>query len=172
MHRDLPAVDGGAQPGLEVGALQQGGHHFRAEAQVAVLAGRLRRVHGDVGAAEQLGGVDGVFADGCQAQAQAGPQHGAVDPDRELEGFDDPFGGGVGVERADQQDHEFVAAQPCYNVAGPDAGAQPAAHLDQHLVPGVVAVDVVDFLEVVQVQQQDVDGGPARVRPGRAPGGR
>ena len=74
----------------------------------------------------------------------------------------------LGVRRADQQHHEFVAAQPCHDVVRADAGAQPPAHLDQHLVAGVVAQDVVDFLEVVQVQQQDVDGGAARARAARS----
>ena len=49
---------------------------------------------------------------------------------------------------------------------GPHARAQPPADLNEHLVPGVVAQDVVDFLEVVQVQEQDVDGGAVRVREG------
>ena len=33
---------------------------------------------------------------------------------------------------------------------------EPAGDLDQHLVAGMVAQDVVDFLEVVQVQEQHV----------------
>ena len=112
VHGDLAAVDGGAQPGLQVGALEQGGHHFRPETQVAVLAGGLGRVHGDVGAAEQLGGVDGVLADGRQPQAQAGPQHGAVDPDRHL----------AAIRRSARRPRRRRASRP----AGPRIRRRPA----------------------------------------------
>ncbi len=71
------------------------------------------------------------------------------------------LGHGVGIVAADQQDHELVPAEACHGAVRPHAVLQPPRDLHQHLIPGVVAQDVVDFLEVVQVQQQHVH------RPGR-----
>ena len=67
-----------------------------------------------------------------------------------------PLGHAVGVPAADQQDHELVPAQPGDGAVRPHAVLEPAGNLDEHLVPGMVAQDVVDFLEVVQVQEQHV----------------
>ena len=57
-----------------------------------------------------------------------------------------------------QQHHKLVAAQPGHHIRGGDAAPEPAGNLHQHVVPGLVAEDVVDLLEVVQVQQEDVHG--------------
>ena len=51
-----------------------------------------------------------------------------------------------------QQHHELLAALPERQVDLAQPGAQPAGELDQHGVPGGVAVRVVDLLEVVQVE--------------------
>ena len=98
VHRDLAAVDGQPQSGFHLGALHEGRHHLRPEPQVPVLAGGLGRVHGDVGPAQQLGGVHSVLADGGQSQAEAGPQHGPVDPERHFQGLHDAFGDGLGIQ--------------------------------------------------------------------------
>ena len=64
----------------------------------------------------------------------------------------DPLGvldGGVG-----HHDHEFLAAIAARQVDGADIGSQAHRELAQHLVADVVAVAVVDLLEVVDVDQQ------------------
>jgi hypothetical protein len=53
-----------------------------------------------------------------------------------------------------EQDRELVAAQAGQQVPGAQVLAQPGTHLDQQLVPGVMAQAVVDLLELVQVQHQ------------------
>ena len=66
--------------------------------------------------------------------------------------------------QSDQQDNELVPAQARHGAVRPHAVLQPPRDLHEHLVPGVVAQDVVDFLEIVQVQQQHVHrpGGQQR----------
>ncbi len=53
------------------------------------------------------------------------------------------------------QDGEFVSAQARHQIAVADSPQQARADVDQHLVADRVAVDVVDLLEAVEVEQQD-----------------
>jgi len=50
--------------------------------------------------------------------------------------------------------NEFVAAQARDGFAVARAGTQAARHLDQQLVAGLVALGVVEQLEVVEVEEQ------------------
>ncbi len=52
-------------------------------------------------------------------------------------------------------DDELVPAEPRHRVRGTDGRDQPARERDQQRVAGGVAVEVVDALEVVQVDEQD-----------------
>ena len=56
-----------------------------------------------------------------------------------------------------EQDRELVSAEARDRVRGTQAGAQPLAHGDQHLVARIVAEAVVDLLEPVEVEQQHGD---------------
>jgi hypothetical protein len=67
-------------------------------------------------------------------------------------------GGRIRVARVLDDDGELVAAEPGRGVARADLGAQPVGELDEHGVAGLVAVGVVDRLEVVEVDQQQRDG--------------
>ena len=62
------------------------------------------------------------------------------------------------------QHHELVAAEPGDEVAGPHHGTEALGHLDQELVPGVVAEAIVDQLEAVEIEEGD--GGEALRAPG------
>ena len=62
-----------------------------------------------------------------------------------------------------EQDRELVTAQARQQVPGAHLPAQPGAHLDQKLVPGVVAQAVVDLLELVKVQHQQRPAPPGRL---------
>ena len=60
-----------------------------------------------------------------------------------------------------EQQRELVAAEARRGVALAEAGAQAVGHGAQQLVAGVVAVAVVDRLELVDVEQQHADARPA-----------
>ena len=77
------------------------------------------------------------------------------------------------VQAVGDQDGELVATQPADQVAVPDRRPQPRGHLDEQVVPRLVAGDVVDRLEAVEVEQQQARrraaSGDAGARRGRAP---
>ena len=81
---------------------------------------------------------------------------------------DDALGerGGL-LEPVGDQDGELVAAEPADQVAVPDRGAQPRGDLDQQVVARLVAGDVVDRLEAVEVEQQQAGRRAARPPRGR-----
>lgn len=54
-----------------------------------------------------------------------------------------------------QQDHELVASPPAYRVALSHAGLEATGDSPQELVAEVVAVLIIDFLEQVQVDEQN-----------------
>ena len=82
----------------------------------------------------------------------------------------DPLGQGDGlVDPAGDEDGELVAAEPGDQVAVAHGGAQPGRDLHEQVVPGLVAGDVVDRLEPVEVQQQE-GGGRALGGPGAGVG--
>ena len=60
---------------------------------------------------------------------------------------------------ARQHDDELVAGVADADVVGPDRGAQHAGDVAQRAVADVVAVGVVDVLEVVEVHDQQRDLG-------------
>src|SRR5207249_7823482 len=59
----------------------------------------------------------------------------------------------VAARGARQQDGEFLAAIAAENVDGAQGGAAPLGQRAQHLIADVMAVLVVDGLEVVDVEQ-------------------
>ena len=119
--------------------------------------GLFGRVHGDVGALQQLVGVGGVV--GIQGHADAGfhVQAQPLECERLLEGGLQLVGDGHGTLAGGdlgQQHGELVAAEPGDGVDLAQRAAQPLADLNQELVAVVVAEGVVDLLEPVQVEQQ------------------
>ena len=64
-----------------------------------------------------------------------------------------------------QQHGELVAAEARDRVLGPHARLHALSDGDQQPVAGVVTEAVVDRLELVQVEEQDGDRGPAAVGP-------
>ena len=54
-----------------------------------------------------------------------------------------------------QHDHELVAAQPCDAIVVTHTGPQPARNLGQQLIADVVALCVVECLEVIEIDEQD-----------------
>src|SRR5205814_8939995 len=70
-------------------------------------------------------------------------------------GGPEPLRGGPrpGWGDADQQQRELVAAQASRDIALARAPPNDSAKLAEHRVAGQAAVDVVDLLEVVEVEQ-------------------
>ena len=131
----------------------------------AVAAGLLRGVDAVVGAAEQL---DAVFAGDAlghadargHAERLAGELHGHA-----LDGPANSLGGHLafGDLRVRHDDGELLAAVTARQVARFDDPRQRAADAPQHLVAGLMAVHVVELLEVVDVENQHRER-PAVVR--------
>ncbi len=56
-----------------------------------------------------------------------------------------------------EQDRELVAAEPCDDVAVPDGGEQSGGDHPEQLVADLMAEQVVDGLEVVEVETEERD---------------
>ena len=167
---ELLADDGPAQRRLEVEPLHGPGVHGRVEHPDPGPAGRLGRVHGHVGVAQQPLGV--LVAAAGHADPDAGPgQHlAAGHGDRGAQDGRQPLAQGdrLGLVADLGDEHgELVAAEPGRQVVRLQAAPQPLGHHPQDLVAGGVAEAVVDGLEVVQVQQQQGRPGIGRACPGR-----
>jgi hypothetical protein len=139
---------------------------FGREHAEGVAAIGLGRVHGGVGIVEQF--VRRVLAGLAERDADAGAHRDLqmVDRDRLGHALQDagrqrPGRLEVGVG---EHEHEFVAADPRDRGVGVREGGQAAPDLLQGLVAGLVAVGVVDFLEVVEVDEQRADHAVARQR--------
>ena len=116
----------------------------------------LGLIHGDVGAAQQRVGVLTVL--GCDGDADAGVDVDrlALEHERRLQHAHEVLGdlrGARGVG-AGQQHRELVAAQASHQVGRPHRALQALADLLQQQVADLVAQRVVDFLEAIQVEQQ------------------
>ena len=82
--------------------------------------------------------------------------------DRLGDGVGEPLGqrlGGLDVHQVLAEDHELIAAIAGDRVAVADLTAQACRDADEQLVADLVAVDVVDLLEAVEVDEQDTDRG-------------
>ena len=119
----------------------------------AALAGLLGLAQRLVGLAEGELAAGGAELGDADAGADGeGPLAGAV---RHAEDVDDALGDVLGLDdRAGDEDGELVAAEAGDQVVLADDGVQPAGHLDQQLVAGLVPGDVVDGLEPVEVEHQ------------------
>ena len=86
------------------------------------------------------------------------------DLDRPAETAEHPLGDPalliLGGPEVGAEQHELVTAQPADRVARPHHVLQPAGDDLEHFVAGLVAVRVVDVLEVVQVEEHDRDVEP------------
>jgi hypothetical protein len=123
---------------------------------VVVAAGILGVIHRRVGVAQQGVGILAVAREQADADARRGVQHMighlVILGQTALDLAGNAGGGQRTVDF--RQDHdEFIAAQPGYQVAGPDAAAQALRHFLQQFVADVMAQRVVDVLEIVEIDQ-------------------
>ena len=167
VQHQLAACDRVAQFGLHRRACLERRLCCGIEEARRVASRRLGLVHRHVGTPQQLVRRHLLAQEGADADAGGGNEvvHPAPVPclqcvglhQRRLDLAGDCLGvrGGrnfLGVEVL-QQDDKLVAAQPRHGVAFAKAALQPLGHFDQQQVAHVVAVGVVERLEVVQVQE-------------------
>ncbi len=169
LQHEFLAVERLAQAVFKLDALDHVGVHGRAEKLEAAAPVLLGVVHRNIGVVQQ--GVDFGAIVRAQRDADRGRQRHflAADVDRQRHGLghgEGHVGGLVGALDVGQQHDELVAAQPADGVDLAHAGAHPQRHFTQHDVAGLVAVGVVDGLELVEVEEHD--GGAAALA---APGG-
>ena len=104
----------------------------------------------------------------------AGLGHGDTDADTDVDGrtvdrqwrqecVDHPGGDGLRLFVGDplEKNYELVAAYPTNRVALAYRCHQASGHLDEQLVPDLVAERVVDLLEAVEIHEQHGKIGPA-----------
>ena len=153
----LAAIGRATQAGLEVETVDRRLVHLVGEHLVAVLAGRLGRVHGQVRVAQQLvdAGARGAVGDPDarrRADLRGRQRHGCLEHPEDALG---DAGGVVGPGQLVDEDGELVAAQAGGGVAGTEARDDPLAHRDQQRVARGVPEAVVHRLEVVEVDEHD-----------------
>nr|GEU28309.1 hypothetical protein [Tanacetum cinerariifolium] len=158
VQRQLVVLDGAAQVVGHAHAVQGGNLQRGREVGKAVAAGALGRVHGLVRMLEQVVDVEPVVR--VQRDADAGRHERLLLPQRKrrLQAVDDLLGDLLHPLRFVElgKDHrEFIAAQARHRIGRPHARADAARRLHQQDVALVVAQGVVDFLEVVEVDEQD-----------------
>lgn len=90
------------------------------------------------------------------ANADAGPQFNPGYREPPGQRIADLAGHSVGFvgAAAIQKHRELITAQPGQQVTGAKRPRQPFPDLDQQAVAGLVAQAVIDFLEAIQVKQQ------------------
>jgi hypothetical protein len=172
LHRDLAAAverDDRLEMGDQLAELERGGelvaagrgalagrlHLGEPHAHLA-LAGVLGAVHRDIGAVQQLAGVDRACGRGRDADAGAHPDLLTVDGDGLGQQVEHAGGDLLAVVVVDvlQQHRELVAAHARGDVARADADTDAPGGGHQHGVARPVAGAVVDRLEVVEVEEQ------------------
>ena len=144
-------LTGQRQPGLRLG------QHARRERADGAAARCLRRIHREVGVAQDRVGV------GAGRDAGAGGGMHVI--------ADQAMRAGHRLERAprdrgrvfiaEREDRELVAAQARDEIAGTQRGAKALRGAGEKLVAGRVAEAVVDRLEVVEIEEHE-RGGPVR----------
>ena len=141
----------------------------------AAPAERLVLVHRGVGVAHELGDGLAVVWPDASADARADREAEAAHVERRGERVPDASlrGPHLLVEvNVGEDDRELVAAEPCDVVVFATERAQARARLADQLVAGLVTVEIVDPLELVEIDEQQAyasvlgaDSGERRVDP-------
>ena len=125
---------------------------------------RLGHVHGHVGVAEQIfrGGRRRRRGDADAAEA---PHHAAPHEQRHREGGEDPSATATPASPSGRRWRTMANSSPPRRTTrsrGAGGSRRAGRHGHQDLVAEVVAGGVVDGLELVEVEQEEADGGAAR----------
>eukprot|EP01136_Pigoraptor_vietnamica_P023555 Opistho-1_new@75768 len=149
---------------LHHGALADLGVHsgFEKAQRAASLA--LRTVERDIGLAHRLLDRRGVGRDQRDADPGAHAVAGARCGDGELQRLDHAerdVGRGFRIGQVRGEDRELVAAESCDKIAVAHRGQQPLRHTNKYLVPCTMAMNIIDPLKPVEVEQEH---GMRRIR--------
>ena len=152
----LPPLQGVLQLLVQQELLVGVGVHGAVEVVVVVAPLLLGVIHGGIGVEGQLVqagailGIDGNADAGGDVQAVVLPLIGLG------QGGQQPLGEGRGLAHVPrrQGQHELVPAKARGGVAGTEQAGDALGHLGQQQIPGVVAVDIVDDLEAVEIEKQ------------------
>jgi len=151
-----------ANAGFKLAAQAQRLFHRRIEPAMTVPAALFRVIHGDVGIVQQ---GRRFFARIRKVRGNAGGDRGfdfrPGEMDRARDGTDQALDQMVDLVRtfrriADRAGKFIAANSRQQGILGEDFG-EAARRFDQQGVPGGVAVEVVDLLELVEVQHDDGD---------------
>ena len=154
---EFAVVGGAAQVDFKAAPALRLLSHQRPKQAVGTAPGGLRVVQRQVGAFQQLVGIDAVVGRQRDAHARAHQHLLAADDERQGHRLHQPFGqrtGGGRLRRADLDHRKFVAAEPRDQVGLAHALTQPQGHDAQQFVADRVAERVVDGLEAVEVDAQ------------------
>ena len=130
--------------------------HVRFKDRDSILAGRLRRIHGEVGVAHELVGPFSIPPE-CNADAPTHRDLLVGDQEGQAEHVDDPLGDGrrsFELPITLDEDRKLVATQARRKVAVTKDAPNALGHLRQETVANCVAQGVVDDLEVVEVEEE------------------
>jgi AraC-like DNA-binding protein len=156
--------DRAAQRLLDREAALQPQVQLRGEEREVVATALLRVVHRGIGVAHQRGRVVAVARRDADADRHAEPVLVVRDLERLRDRVDHlarERGQRVGIVAVLDEDHELVAADARERMAAAAAYDEPRRDAAQQRVAGVVAGRIVDFLEAVQIDEQDRDArGP------------
>ena len=155
VERQLVVAERGAQFALHVESVVDLAAHRLIEHRDTSSAGLLGRVHGQVGALDDLDGRVGTYAEG-DSDAHRHDVFAAVEADGRFHCGEQAVGDGsdleVGTDVA-ADDQELVAAETADDVAATRRGLQSIGNDLQQAVADRVAEAVVDHLEVVEVAE-------------------
>jgi hypothetical protein len=163
--RDPLAGDGAPQGLGHARAVAEGRCLLRPESAPSAPAAPLRLVERQIGVLEQAMHVPTVGREDGHAARQADLQTLAQQLQCAGERLVDVAhagGGRLGRVGAGGQENEFIAAEARDDILRPRQGAQAPRQLDQQGVAHVMAVRVVDLLEVVDVEEDERAAGPSR----------
>jgi hypothetical protein len=163
---DVAAVQGGAQVSLELVALPDLAIHLGFEESQRGAPFRLGAIQRDIRLAQSL------FRHCCIVWHDGDADSGAnlvlqrAGGNRHFQRLDHAqchIGGGFRADQMARQNRKFIPAESGEQITAAHGGQQPLCDDDQHLVADGMAVNIVDLLEPVQVQQKyRVHGTAAR----------
>jgi len=168
---ELVVVQRPVQPALDLQPImlalgQRGREHLPA-----IAGAPLAVVHGDVRVLDQLLRAQPILRRTRDADAGGHREFVGTEAERGAERTGDRIGqplGLIGLVAGIADHQELIAAEPGQQPLGTDRSGDAAGGIDQQLIAGVVAEQVVDDLEAVQIDVQH--GHPAMGGVGHACG--
>ena len=157
MDLEVVVFDSVAQVVFEAESIEGARVHVGIEQLMSCLAARFGVIHGGVGVAHDLLGVNVLGAAERNPDARRGEDFPASNRKRPAQRLLDAECDGVGLRlviEPVQEDRELVAAEPGQGISRPQTGFEPPRYGRQELVADEVAQAVVDDLEAIEIEVQ------------------